>query len=99
MLFLVIEHFVGGEPGPVYRRFGERGRLAPPGLEYLGNWVTTDLTRCYQVMECADRALLDEWMGNWADLVRFDVHEVLTSAAAADLVERHGLDGRLEGKG
>ena len=86
MLFLVVEHFAGGDPEPVYRRFGERGRLAPLGLEYLGSWVASDLTRCYQVMECADRALLDEWMANWADIVHFEVHEVMTSAEAAAAV-------------
>ena len=86
MLFLIVEQFAGGDPAPVYRRFGERGRLAPPGLEYVGSWVTSDLTRCYQVMECADRALLDEWMAHWVDLVRFEVHEVMTSAEAAECV-------------
>ncbi len=88
MLFMIIEHFEGGDPAPVYRRFRERGRLAPEGLDYLGSWVTSDLTRCYQVMECADRALLDEWMAQWADLVRFEVVEVMTSAEAAEAVAR-----------
>jgi len=32
MLYLVIEHFRGGDPRPVYARFAERGRLAPEGL-------------------------------------------------------------------
>ena len=62
MLFMIVEHFEGGDPAPVYRRFAERGRMAPPGLDYHGSWVTDDLTRCYQVMECADRSLLEEWM-------------------------------------
>jgi hypothetical protein len=88
MLFMIIEHFEGGDPAPVYRRFRERGRLAPEGLDYLGSWVTSDLTRCYQVMECADRALLDEWMAQWADLVHFEVVEVMTSAEAAEAVAR-----------
>lgn len=88
MLFMIIEHFEGGDPAPVYRRFREEGRLAPEGLGYLGSWVTSDLTRCYQVMECADRALLDEWMAQWADLVRFEVVEVTTSVEAADAVAR-----------
>jgi len=85
MLFMIIEHFGGGDPGPVYARFRERGRLAPGGLDYLGSWVTSDLTRCYQVMECDDRSLLDQWMAQWADLVRFEVVEVMTSAEAADV--------------
>ena len=85
---MVIEHFEAGDPAPVYRRFAERGRLASEGLNYIGSWVTSDLTRCYQVMETADRSLLDEWMAQWADLVRFDVIEVITSMEAAAMVAR-----------
>ena len=79
---MVIEHFEGGDPAPVYRRFGERGRLAPDGLDYLGSWVTSDLSCCYQVMETSDRSLLEQWMAEWSDLVRFEVVEVVTSADA-----------------
>ncbi len=86
MLFMVVEHFKNGDAAPVYRRFREQGRLAPPGLNYIGSWVTQDLTSCYQVMECEDRALLDTWMSRWADLVDFEVTPVLTSADAASLV-------------
>jgi hypothetical protein len=86
MLFLVIENFRGGDPRPVYARFAERGRLAPDGLTYVASWVTDDLTRCYQVMECDDRALLDQWMANWADVVDFEVLPVMTSAQAAAAV-------------
>ena len=31
MLYMVIEHFRGGDARPVYRRFREHGRLAPRG--------------------------------------------------------------------
>jgi Protein of unknown function (DUF3303) len=80
MLYLVIENFRGRDPVLVYRRFRERGRLAPEGLQYVGSWITEDLARCYQVMECADRRLLDEWLSNWHDLVEFEVMPVLSSA-------------------
>ena len=91
MLFMVVEHFRDGDPTPVNRRFGERGRLLPDGLRYAGSWVTSDLTRCYQVMEAADRSLLEEWVAQWADLVRFEVVEVITSAAAtAAITHRPG---------
>lgn len=83
MLFLVIEHFRNGDAAPVYDRFRKRGRLAPEGLKYVNSWVTSDLTRCYQVMECNDRALLDEWIAAWRDIVDFEVHPVITSAEAA----------------
>ena len=83
MLFMVIERFHGGDAAPVYRRFRERGRLAPPGVEYVASWVTEDLSRCYQVMACEDRALLDEWIARWSDLVDFEVVPVITSPEAA----------------
>ena len=83
MLYMIVEHFRGGDAAPVYARFRERGRMAPAGLRYIDSWVSTDLARCYQVMECDDRALLDAWMAAWADLVTFEVHPVITSAEAA----------------
>lgn len=79
MQYLIIETFRDGDPVPVYRRFRQRGRLAPEGLRYVGSWVTEDLTRCYQVMECEDRALLDQWVSQWQDLVAFEILPVLSS--------------------
>jgi len=86
MLFMIIEKFRDGDPVPVYQRFRDRGRLAPEGLEYVASWVTMDLARCYQVMRCDDRALLDEWMSHWRDLTDFEVIPVMTSADAASTV-------------
>lgn len=83
MHYMIIEHFRSGDARPVYARFRERGRLAPDGLRYVGSWVTDDLARCYQVMECDDRALLDQWMAAWSDLVDFEVIPVVTSAEAS----------------
>jgi hypothetical protein len=90
MLYMIIEHFRNGDPVPVYARFRAQGRLAPEGLRYVGSWVRDDLTRCYQVMECDDPALLDAWLGAWADLVEFEVHSVITSAEAAARVPTGG---------
>jgi hypothetical protein len=84
MLYLVVEHFRGGDAVPVYRRFRDRGRLMPDGIEYRGSWVTKDLRRCFQVMECDDPGLLEQWMANWNDITDFDVIPVMTSAEAAD---------------
>jgi hypothetical protein len=83
---MVIEHFRNGDAAPLYQRFRERGRMAPEGLDYIASWVTPDLTRCYQVMETPDRALLDQWMANWSDLVEFEVHPIITSKEAAERV-------------
>ena len=86
MRFLIVEHFRDGDPRPVYQRFAEQGRLAPDGLEYISSWVTSDLTRCYQVMACDDSALLEQWIAQWRDLVEFEVFPVLTSPEAAEAV-------------
>jgi len=89
MLSMVIERFRNGDALPVYRRFRDRGRLAPGGLRYVSSWVARDLRTCYQVMETADRALLDAWIAAWNDIVDFEVLPVITSAeAAASVVER-----------
>jgi hypothetical protein len=85
-LYMVIEHFKGGDPVPVYRRFRDDGRLAPPGLTYVSSWVDTKFERCYQVMEADHPKLLDDWMAHWNDIVDFEVHPVITSAEAASQI-------------
>jgi hypothetical protein len=84
--YMIVERFRGGDAAPVYRRFRDRGRMAPDGLRYVNSWVSTDLTTCYQVMECDDRRLLDDWIANWKDIVDFEVIPVMTSAEAAAAV-------------
>jgi hypothetical protein len=86
MLYMVVEHFRNGDALPVYRRFRDQGRLAPEGLRYVASWVTDDFRRCYQVMECEDRQLLEQWIARWEDLVEFEVIPVVTSAEAASAV-------------
>jgi hypothetical protein len=83
VLYMIVETFRGGDPAPVYERVRRRGRLAPPGLHYIASWVTVDGAMCYQVMQCEDRPVLDEWMAAWSDLVDFSVTPVMTSAEAA----------------
>ena len=85
-LYMIVERYRNGDAAPVYRRFRERGRLAPDGLDYVASWVDDDLRICYQVMETHDRALLDEWIAQWTDLVDFEVVPVITSAEAADRI-------------
>lgn len=85
-LYMVVENFRNGGAAPVYRRFRDRGRLAPEGLTYISSWVTDDLSRCYQVMETANRKLLDEWIANWNDLVDFEVYPVITSKEASEKI-------------
>ena len=80
-LYMVVEHF--RDAPEVYRRFRERGRMAPEGVRYVTSWVDEKIERCFQIMETHDRRLLDEWMAHWSDLVDFEVYPVITSAEAA----------------
>lgn len=89
MLFMVVEHFKDADPLPVYRRFRDRGRMAPEGLHYVSSWVDEKFERCFQVMETTDRRLLDQWIANWSDIVEFEVYPVVTSKdAAASIAHR-----------
>lgn len=58
--------------------------MAPDGLSYISSWITEDMSTCFQVMETADRELLDRWMSHWSDLVDFEVLPVITSKEAAE---------------
>ena len=83
MRYMVIEHYRNGDAVRVYRRFRDRGRMAPDGLTYVESWVDEPMQRCYQLMETDDPALLDAWIANWSDIVDFEVHPVISSPEAA----------------
>ncbi len=85
-LYLVVEQFKNKDAVAVYRRFRDRGRMAPEGLTYVSSSVDDKFERCYQLMETQDRRLLEEWMANWSDLVDFEVHAVVTSKEAAEKI-------------
>lgn len=83
MLFMVIEHFRDGCAPEIYRRFRNKGRMAPETLRYVSSWIDMEYRRCFQVMEASDEAALAEWTRHWDDLVRFEIVPVRTSEEAA----------------
>lgn len=85
-LYMIVEIFKEGDAVPVYRRFRDRGRMMPEGLRYVSSWIDADLKRCYQLMETEDRALLDQWMANWDDLMDFEVFRVIPSQEAVEKI-------------
>jgi hypothetical protein len=80
MLFMIIEHFASEKMDAMADRFRQHGRLLPDGVLYHASWIEENGSRCYQVMEAPARALLDQWIAKWNDLVDFEVVPVLTSA-------------------
>ena len=86
LLYMVVEHFKHADPLPVYRRFRDRGRLAPEGLQYVSSWVDEKFDRCFQLMETDDRSQLDEWIAKWSDIVSFEVFPVISSKEAAERI-------------
>jgi len=87
MLFMVIERFRNQDPIPVYRRVRDPGIKFPEGLTYVGSWIEPNFDRCFQVMECDDLRLLQQWIAQWSDLMEFEVVPVLTSAETRATVE------------
>jgi hypothetical protein len=85
MLFIVIERFRGPSAPEAYRRFHQRGRLAPDGLETRGSWVTADLSRCVQIIEAQDLASIQAWVSNWLDLIDFEILPALAGSAVAQI--------------
>lgn len=86
MLFMVIERFRNRDALSVYRRFRERGRMMPDGLRYLESWTEANFERCFQLMECDDPELLEQWTRHWEDLVEFEIVGVVTSPEALAMI-------------
>lgn len=93
MLFMVIERFRDNDMIPVYRQVRDAGRKLPDGLKYVDSWIEPNFGRCFQVMECDDARLLQEWVLQWRGLgVTFEIVPVVPSAQTRDVVAPH-LDG------
>jgi hypothetical protein len=86
MLFMVIERYKNRDARAVYRRFREQGRMAPEGLAYVGSWIEANFDRCFQLMECTDPRLLQQWVLRWADLIEFEFIPVVPSKDTAETV-------------
>src|SRR3954453_4492291 len=86
MLFMVIERFKDRDPIPVYKRVRDQGIKFPEGLRYVGSWIEPNFDRCFQLMECDDLRLLQQWVLQWRDLADFEIVPVLPSKDTAEVV-------------
>lgn len=88
MLFMVVERFGPGKATEIYRVAREQGRMLPAGLIYIDSWVSAALDVCFQLMECEDPVLFQEWVANWGDLADIEIVPVTHSNATSDLMAR-----------
>ena len=87
MQFMVIETFRNQDAKAIYRRFREKGRMMPEGLQFVSSHVAADLSRCFQLMECDDVTLLQRWVAEWADLMAFEIVPVVPGKDTAVSLE------------
>lgn len=65
MLFMIIERFKDNDMVPIYRQLRDGSRLLPDGLKYIDSWVEPNFSRCFQLMECDDLRLFQQWVLEW----------------------------------
>ncbi len=85
MLFMVIERFKDRDAKSVYRRVRDEGRMLPEGLTYVGSWIEASFDRCFQLVECDDARLLQEWVLAWQGLIEFEFVPVVPSQEVQEL--------------
>lgn len=81
---MVIERFRPGKIKELYKRFDEKGRMIPEGVQYVNSWINEDVSICFQVMETDSVEKLHEWISHWNDLADFELIPVISSAAARE---------------
>ena len=89
MQFMIIERFRPGKVKEMYRRFDEKGRMLPEGVQYVNSWINEQVTVCYQLMEAISIEKLNEWIANWNDLVDFEIVPIISSAEAKRKILGH----------
>jgi len=86
MLYMVIERFHTDKLKELYKRFDEKGRMMPEGVQYINSWIDEKVSVCFQVMLSPSVEKLEEWISHWNDLADFEVIPVFTSAEAKQKV-------------
>jgi hypothetical protein len=87
MLFMLIERFRDNDMLPIYQRVRDEGRSLPDGLKYVDSWIEPNFARCFQLMECDDLRLLQQFVLNWRGSgATFEIVPVVGSAATREVV-------------
>ena len=86
MQYMIIERFHPGKVKDMYRRFADKGRMLPEGVNFVNSWINESVTVCYQVMEAESREKLELWITEWKDLADFEIIPVISSVEAKEKV-------------
>ncbi|VEP12388.1 conserved hypothetical protein [Hyella patelloides LEGE 07179] len=86
MLFMVVEHFKDDKNKDIYPLLQKKSRIMPDGLKYLDSWISADFSRCFQLIECDDTDLFQEWVSQWQDLFELEIIPVVTSKNTIKIV-------------
>ena len=90
MLFMVIERFKDDDMVPVYKRVRDSGRVLPEGLKYIDSWIEPNFSRCFQLMECDDARLFQQWVLQWRGTgATFEIVPVVPSKDTREIVAPH----------
>lgn len=85
---MIIERFKDRNAKAIYAHVRDRGRGLPDGLKYVDSWVEANFDRCFQLMECEDLRLMQEWVLHWQGLATFEIVPVVASKDARETVNR-----------
>jgi hypothetical protein len=55
-------------------------------LTYVDSWIGASFSRCFQLMECDDPAILQEWVLQWRGLADFEFVPVVPSSETQGVV-------------
>lgn len=84
---MIVERFKDNDMVPIYQRIRDEGRMLPEGLEYIDSWVEPNFSRCFQLMECNDLRLLQEWILKWRGSgASFEIVPVVSSKETQEVV-------------
>jgi hypothetical protein len=87
MLFMVIEKFRDNDMVPIYRKVRDGSRGLPDGLKYIDSWVEPNFSRCFQLMECDDARLFQQWVLEWRGFgVNIEIIPVVPSKETQQVV-------------
>lgn len=90
MLFMIIERFRDNDMVPVYKKLRDTGRMIPEGLKYIDSWVEPNFSRCFQLMECDDLRLFQEWVLQWRGSgATIEIVPVVPSTQTREVVAPH----------